>query len=210
MKRKRSASDDSPDQARRPAAVQLRARRSPRLIALGVLVVALGALGAAALHTMNNDRVPVLAMAVDVGRGETISAESITTVEIPATLAEGALTPDEADQLVGQRARSDLLQGSYPRPDHVGDAALPDGEVLIGLRLPLGRMPVTTMPPGTQVQLVSLVDNAQASAVVTSLPAAVGDGETFVLDVRVRADQATTLTRLAATDQVALIMTKEA
>jgi len=180
------------------------------LIALGVLAIVLGALGAAALYSMNNDRVSVLTMAVDVGRGEMVSAESITTVEVPAALAEGALAPEDADRLLGQRARSDLLQGSYPRPDHVGEALLPDGEVLIGLRLPLGRMPVTTMPPGTQVQLVSLVDNAQAHAVVTSLPAAVGDGETFVLDVRVRADQATALTRLAATDQVALIMTKEA
>lgn len=210
MTSKTATSETASNQPRRPDAVQLRARRSPKLIAIGMLTVALGALGAAALHSMNNDRVSVLAMATDVGRGETVSADSITTVEIPATLAEGALAPAQADQLVGQRARSDLLQGSYPRPDHVGEALLPEGEALLGLRLPLGRMPVATMPPGTQVRLVSLVDDTQATAVVASLPSTVGDGETFVLDVRVRSAQATAFAQLAATDQVALIVTKEA
>jgi len=50
-----------------------------------------------------------------------------------------------------------------------------------------------------------IVENTSMKQLLRTL-----DRETFVLDVRVRADQATALTRLAATDQVALIMTKEA
>ena len=57
MMLKDTPSDDAAGPSRRPAGVQLRARRSPKLIALGVLAVALGALGAAALFTSNNDRV---------------------------------------------------------------------------------------------------------------------------------------------------------
>lgn len=47
--------DLTPPAAPRPEAVQLRARRSPRLIALGVLLVALGGLGAAYLFTLNSN-----------------------------------------------------------------------------------------------------------------------------------------------------------
>lgn len=210
MKPRNTQHDETPEPPRRSEGVQLRARRSPRLIALGVLAVVLGALGAVALFTSTNDRVAVVAMATDIGRGETVEQGSLTTVEVPAALAAGALAPAEADALVGQRALSDLPQGSFPRPDHVGVAALPDDEALIGLRLPLGRLPITTMSPGTQVRLVSLADDAQADAVVVTVPTAISDGDTYVLDVRMRSTDADALAKLAATDQIALVMTREA
>lgn len=206
---KDTPSDDGAGASRRPAGVQLRARRSPKLIALGVLAVALGALGAAALFTSNNDRVPVLAMATDVSRGETLQQESLTTVEVPALLAAGAVPPSDVEALIGQQALSDLPQGSFPRLDHVGTRSLPDGEVLLGLRLPLGRIPVTTMPPGTRVTLVSLADETRADAIVVTLPTTIND-ETYVFDVRLRSEVAESLARLAATDQITVVMAKEA
>ena len=54
------ASENRTSQAGRPEAVQLRARRSPRVVALGILCMVLGALGAAALYTSVSDNSSVV------------------------------------------------------------------------------------------------------------------------------------------------------
>ena len=75
----------------RPEGVQLRARRSPRLIALGVLLVVLGGLAAAAVYSATADHRAVVIMARDVTRGSILQADDVAAAEVPGGFAVDAL-----------------------------------------------------------------------------------------------------------------------
>lgn len=199
--------DITPPMAPRPEAVQLRARRSPRLIALGVLAVVLGALGAAALYSMNTHHTSVVAMARDVVRGDTIRAADLTLVSMPSTGQVEMSGAERMDQMVGQTARTDLPAGSFPLPRHLGEDPIPPGHSLVGMRLAAGRLPATELPQGTSVQLISLADgdDSVVDAVVATSPMMLEDGSGHLLDVTVPDDSAAAVAALAAQDQLALI-----
>lgn len=199
--------DITPPAAPRPDAVQLRARRSPRLIALGVLAIVLGALGAAALYSMNTDLVSVVVMARDVTRGNEIQSTDLAVVRMPATLQVEMSDADELDQMVGRTARNDLPAGAFPLPRHLGQDPIPANHFLVGIRLSSGRLPSAELPPGTRVQLISLLegDDTVVNAVVASSPIMLDDGSGHLLDVTVPDDAAAGVATLAATDQLVLI-----
>lgn len=200
--------DLTPPAAPRPDAVRLRARRSPRLIALGVLLVCLGGLGAAVLYTMNTNHESVLVMASDVRRGEVLERTDLAVIDVPDTLAVERLGSAELDTLIGHRALTDLPGGSFPLARHVGVDPLPHGQTLVGLRLPLGRLPASELPLGASVRIVGLgeVDGPGIEAVTMALPLLLDDGTSYALDVRVADTDADTVARLSAADQVAVVV----
>ncbi len=199
--------DITPPPAPRPDAVHLRARRSPRLIALGVLAVVLGALGAATLYSLNTNVVNVVVMTRDVVRGDEIGAADLAVTEIPATLQVSASPADQLEQMIGQRALSDLPAGSFPLERHLGEEPLPSGHSLIGIRLAAGRLPSAPLPPGTRIQLISIAedDETVVDALMASSPVLLDDGSSHLLDVTVEDDVAANIASLAATDQLVLI-----
>lgn len=194
--------------AARPTAVHLRARRSPALIAVGVLLVVAGGLGSAALVSLNSSNRSVVMMAADVRRGAVIARENLMVVEIPDSLTVDTVGADQLTALVGQTALTDLPRDSFPTPDRVGEDPLPDGLSLVGLRLSLGRLPTADMPPGTTVRLVSLAENAtwDVAAQVASLPVLLNDGTTYSVDIRVADGDAPEAARLSASDLLAMIV----
>ena len=203
--------DITPPPAPRPDAVQLRARRSPRLIALGVLAVTLGGLGATALYTMNTDNRSVVVMARDVVRGDEIQTSDLAVISVPRGLQVDTSGAEEMDQLLGRTARSDLPAGSFPVPRHVGEDPIPPGHSLVGIRLTSGRLPTAALPPGTRIQLISLAegDDRVVDAVVAASPRALEDGSGQLLDVTVPKAFAPVVATLAATDQLVLIAVGE-
>ena len=102
----------------------MRARRSPRLIALGVLLIVLGALGAAALYTTATRHRQAVAMANDVVRGQEIRLTDLTIREVPGDY-EAGIDPNELESLVGQRVLTDLPAGSFPARRQSGRPAVP-------------------------------------------------------------------------------------
>lgn len=213
--------DLTPPSAPRPDAVQLRARRSPRLIALGILLVALGGLGAGYLYLQGAEQHAVLAMAADVRRGEVLESRDLTVVEVPGDLGISALPESELASLVGKEALTDLPRGSFPALGHVGEDPLPAGTSLVGLRLPLGKLPATDIALGTAVRVVGLTGAAGSAADAiegvaevevaveartASLPRLLDDGTTYAIDVRVADDSADLVARLSASDRVALVV----
>lgn len=195
--------------ATRPEGVQLRARRSPRLIALGVLLIVLGALGAAALYTTATGHRQAVAMANDVTRGQEIRPSDLTVRELPGD-QEGGLDPREVDDLIGKQALFDLPAGSFPAKRHVAARSFPEGNVTIGLKLGPGRMPNAPLVPGQRIQLVDLKEGVlMAEAVVAALPEKLPDGATWLLDISLPADKAPLMATRAAADQVALFVLQE-
>lgn len=198
--------DPVPD-TRRPDGVRLRARRSPRLIALGVLLVVLGGLGAAALHSMTTDEEAAVVMLNDVIRGQQVTEADVAVINVPAGLAIERTAGETIDSIVGQTALRDLPAGAFPLSRHLGEEPIPPGHSLVGLQLGPGRMPGTELPPGTAVQLVSLVegDDTVHDAVVAESPVLTDDGSGFVIDVVVADEASHFVARLSATQQLALI-----
>ncbi len=205
--RQQSTADVTPPPAPRPDAVHLRARRSPRLIALGVLAIVLGALGAAALYSLNTDLVQVVVATRDVVRGDVIEVTDLAVTDIPATLQVEASPARDLEAMIGQRALSDLPAGSFPLTRHLGEAPIPPGNSLIGIRLAAGRLPTAALPPGTRIQLISLAegDETVVDALMASSPVLLDDGSGHLLDVTVPDDVAAAVASLAATDQLVLI-----
>ena len=126
-------------------------------------------------------------------------------------LSVDALPAERIEELVGQHALTDLPQGSFPLAHHVGDDPLPEGQSLVGLKLPMGRIPVSPLPPGTRVAVIGVAEGADQTveAVVAAAPTALQDGATYAVDLRVAAADAPALARLAATDSAALVVIGE-
>lgn len=195
----------------RAAGATLRPRRSPRLIALGVLCVVLGGLGAAALYSTSTDYVPAVVMAKDVLRGQEITASDLEVVELPSSTRIDHTEGSDTNELIGQRTLVDLPAGSFPVDRHFGSSPIPEGHRLVGLLLAPGKMPASELAADAKVQLVSILDDDDwvADAVISKVPALTDDGSGFVVDVIVDQDAADQATRLAATEQLALMAVGE-
>ena len=206
-----TTADITPPPAPRPEAVQLRARRSPRLIAAGILSVVLGALGGAALYSITSDQADVVVMERDVVRGQTLQAADLAVVSMPSSSQVDMTRVSDMDALVGETALSDLPSGSFPVSHHVGEQTIPQDHSLVGIRLPEGRLPTAELKPGARVQLVSLVegDDLVMEATVASAPMLAVDGAGQLLDVIVTSESAPGVAALAATDQLVLIAVGE-
>lgn len=197
----------------RPSDVRVRARRSPRLIALGILLACLGGLAGAMLLTTSTRTASVVVMARSVARGDTLRPGDLGVVTIGP--APGVRTVPSADlsRLVGRTARVDLPEGSLPGPDAVGDLVVPADYSQVGLKLEAGRVPVSALPPGTTVQLVPVSATASdptpqgppITAVVVSSPTPNESGSSVVLDIAVAADQAVGVAQLAARGELAVV-----
>lgn len=194
----------------RPAAVQLRSRRDPKLIIIGVLLVVLGGLGAAALVMAGKEHRAVVVTARDVSRGHTITQEDLSIIELPSSALGDALPADQLPDLIGKTAAVDLPAQSFPLPKHFERTPLPEGQALVGLRLSLGRIPETRLVPGTKVRLVGLEEHSLSiPAVVVTAPTAGVDGSSYSLDVWVADKEADRVAAAMAGDALALIVTEE-
>ncbi len=191
----------------KPDGVKGRTRRSPRLVMLGALLVALGGLGAASLYTAVSQERPAVAMARDVMRGQSIALEDLKVANAPPGLVK-YYPADHLDSLVGKRAAFDLPQDAFVAERLLGSLDLPEGNVTIGLKLAHGRMPTAQLQPGQQVGIVDVSGGSVlTSGIVVTAPIELDDRVSRTLDVSVTQGMAAQVSTLAATDQIALFAT---
>lgn len=196
---------------------RLRVRRQPKWIAVGILAMCLGGLGAAVLWGQAAGSAEVLVLTRSVARGEVVQASDFRVATVGQLDGVSSVEAATLHTLAGQQALVDLHEGALLPDGGVGRAALDAGGVQLGLRLPPGRIPLGELPAGTPVLLVALEDprvNPETStaaalrpirASVLTPPRTGPDGIAQLLDVRLDADQAATVAALAATDRVALV-----
>ena len=195
----------------RLGASQVRTRRNLRWVAVGVLAICLGGLGAALLYANLSNAHTVLVVKRTVYRDQVITAADLgATSAVPAAGVETVGT-ERLDSVIGRTALSDLVEGSLLSPRSYGEPVVEAASVRIGLRLAAGRLPSAPMPPGTEVLLVPVGrDGAEppAGASVTgriaTAAAVLPDGASIV-DVSVVATEGERVVRLAANEQLALV-----
>lgn len=195
----------------RLGASQVRNRRNLRWMAVGVLAVCLGGLGAALLYGNLSNAHTVLVVKRTVYRDQVITAADLGSTSAVPALGVETLSSDQLDTVVGRTALSDLVEGSLLSPRSFGAPAVEAGSVRIGLRLAAGRLPSAAMPPGTEVLLVPVGrDGAQppagasVAARIATVAVVLPDGASIV-DVSVPAAEAERVVRLASAEQLALV-----
>lgn len=190
-------------------------RRRPALVAASIVMVTVGALGAAYVTTTVGNTVGVLAARADVARGEVITAEDLMVVRISLDPALSTIPGAQAEAVVGLRAARDLPAGGLVTPGSVTDEDIPAaGESVVGIALSAAQMPGRELRPGDAVRVVSTPRTGDDPPVQTpaALPATVVATRTVpetgavVVDVTVGQDQAAGLVAAAATGRVALVL----
>ncbi|SYZ33650.1 SAF domain-containing protein [Propionibacterium australiense] len=199
----------------RAAGPSLRARRSPRLILVGVLCACLGGLGCVLAWQQTTHARQVVVAARALAKGEPVDAAALTTTSIGVAAGVSTVPAEDIDTLIGQTALVDLPAGSLVAADAIGEPRIADGFSVVGLHLPAGRVP-GTLTPGSTVILATApaptddpdaeFAREQTPGTVVGEPAQASDGS-WSLDVQVPADIALHLASLAAVDRLVVVQT---
>lgn len=205
------------DEALAVPVAHLKARRSPRLMAAGLLVACLGGLGGAMAYQQASHANQVIVVQRTVPRGEVLKQTDLAVVTIGAAPGVHTTPAEQLGSLVGRHALVDLPAGSLVAAESVGEPRLPEGTAQLGLKLAAGRLPAEPLPAGTPVDLVEVTADKQGVASTTQSSSLVveariqtagqpsPDGAAMVLDVAVPAAQAQRIADLAARDLLVVV-----
>ena len=134
--------------------------RLPEL-AVGLLVTVMFALGAVLWHLSSTSKVPAVAAAGEIARGDTIDAEDLRVVYVASDDPLARLSPEESPEVIGRVALVDLAPGTLVTPALVADAASVEaGDGVAGLALDPGQYPALGLAPGDRVNVVRAGDGA--------------------------------------------------
>lgn len=190
--------------------------RSTARIAIGVLVIALSALGAAVLFSSAADRVTVIGVARDVPIGQKITEEDLREVSIAGGSGLQSIPADDAATVIGRTASVQLIGGSLLNPGQLADGpSLPEGTVIAGAVLKGGQYPVG-LSIGDTVDVVETTSPdasgvgepvVRGRATVTDI-AEPDDGQSQLLvSLAVPSDAATAVSSAGAAGRISLVVT---
>jgi SAF domain-containing protein len=164
----------TPELSRAPSLPPPRRRRRPGLLALAVMMVVLGALGAAYLASSLSRTTSVIAVARDVPWGQAVTAADLVEADVSNDAALDPIPWSERDQVIGLVANTTLTSGSLLTREAVTATRLPPaGQQLVGIAVTQGQAPVTPLLPGDDVLLVRLGDVGSAAATTPPVAATV-------------------------------------
>lgn len=207
----------SPPLVKAPALPPPRRRRRPALLALAIVMIVLGALGAAYLATSLGRTSVVIAVARPVAWGQTITAADLVEARVPA---DPALTPipyADREEVIGGTAAIDLVPGSLLTRDAVTDQRFPPlGQQLVGVGVSAAQLPATPLRPGEDVLLVALAADGGIPDASGTAPSAVeatvlrsgepGPDGLRVVDVLVDASDGPDVAARAAAGLIAIVV----
>lgn len=200
-------------------------QRRRRMLVLGVVMVAAGAVIAGYLFTGMSHRVAVIMVARAVPVGARITGADLGTTRIAAESNVSMIPTKQIRQIVGRIAAVDLRQGTLLAPSEITTALSPGpGQQVVPVSVKTSSVPARGLRPGDQVLVVptpsSQVGNSgdvpgtTGSAPLTqNVPAtvdAVGPPDTDgmrVVDLVVNAQVGPSIARQASTGRIAFIVT---
>lgn len=136
-------------------------------VAIGVLVTVGFALAAVLWHLSAAQKVPVLALASDVGRGEVIEAEDLRVAHVASDDQVPLLAASQSAEVVGRVAVADLVAGTLVGPSLVAAVpAVEPGDGVVGLSLEGGQVPSGRLSTGDIVNVVAAGDSAGSGRII--------------------------------------------
>lgn len=185
------------------------------MLAAGVALVVVGALGAAYLTQVVSGTVQVVAVARDVQPGQVIERADLAVAGVSADPALAPVPAGRLAELVGKRAAVALPAGSLLTDAAVAEQVLPaSGQSVVGIALQIAQLPAEPLRAGDRVRIVdtpasqaeppSRTPEAIPAVVVSA--AAPDDSGLTVVDVSVPSGQAADLAARVATGRIALIL----
>lgn len=134
-------------------------------VAVGVLVTVVFALGAVLWHLSTVEKVPALAAASAIERGEVIESGDVRVVYVSSDGSLARLDRSQLDEVVGRVALVGLTEGTLLTPSVVADAAAVNtGEGVVGLSLDPGAYPARGLATGDRVSVVRSAEVADLDA----------------------------------------------
>lgn len=198
-----------------PTITPTRTRRRSGVLAAGVALVVVGALGAAYLTQVVGDTARVVAVAQDVQPGEVIERTDLIVADVSTDPVLDPVPASRLTELVGRRAAVALTTGSLLTDAAVTEQVLPaGGQSLVGVALQRAQLPAEPLRPGDRIRIVDTpASQAEPPAstpqtspgVVVSVAAPDDSGQTIV-NVTVPSSQAPDLAARVATGRIALIL----
>jgi len=190
-------------------------RRRPKLIAVGVALIALGGAVSAYIFTAGSNAVSVVAISDNVQRGQQITDADLTTANITPDPALHTVPSSQRASLVGKRAAVDLSAGSILTPADTTTALIPGPTLaLVGVAVTAAQLPAQPLVAGDTVRVVdtprkqddppsTAPDSIAATVVATRNAPELGQ---TVVDVTVPNAQAPILAARIATGRVAIVL----
>ncbi|SHJ20408.1 SAF domain-containing protein [Tessaracoccus bendigoensis DSM 12906] len=155
---------DEPAASRPPIVAAARTQRRPLFAVLAGLLILLGAAGGALVFLSTGSSVEAVAARVSVARGQVMTAEMFTTVQIAPDQQLSLMEASELPLLLGKRAAHDVAAGSLVSPEAGMEAMVPgSGRTVVGLSLPPGAEPAIPLLVGDRVRVI-LTEPAYACA----------------------------------------------
>lgn len=131
-----------------------RRMRIPQL-AVGLLLTGSAALAFVLWNAATVQRTPVLALASDVTRGQLLATDDLRVVHVGTDDLVTTMSPDQAADLVGRAAVTDLPAGALAVPGQFAAAStLTPGAGVVGLALGPGQYPTPQLRIGDLVNVV--------------------------------------------------------
>ena len=138
-----------------PPGAPPRLRRRPAIAAAGAVVALASAGGVGWLFSRTDDAVDIIVAAQDVGRGEVLEADDLTTARITLDPALSPILASRAAEIVGQRVSVPLTAGGLVTDAMLAPEALPPaGMSLLPVTLPAERADGLDLQPGDRVKIV--------------------------------------------------------
>ena len=195
------------------AALPLSAGRRLRVpqLTVGILLTGLMALAFLLWNATSVQRVPVVALAETVVRGQILTVEDLQVVHV-GTDDQLAVTPaGDATTLVGRAAVTDLPAGTLVVAEQLAaGATLVEGAGVVGLALSPGQYPTPRLRIGDLVNVLAVGDHDGGrllveAAEVVGVEMVGTQGQVFV-SLQTGEEQAGEVATTAATGQVRLVL----
>lgn len=190
-----------------------RLRRRWSLVAVSVMLAALGATVAVVALQAVSTTAPVVAAAATIERGTVIERSDLTVVQVGVDPALSPVPAAELESLVGMRAAFDTPAGGLLTRASVTEEVLPgEGSSVVGVPLPDARLPGEPLRVGDTVRVVPTAGGDPQAVLPEPFSARVvglyPDEETAstVVSVLVPFADAPVIAALVAEDRVALVL----
>lgn len=152
-------------------------------LAIGVVLMVGFALAALLWHLSSSSKDPVLALAVDVERGEVIEATDLRVVYVASDEPLSHLPGSASATVVGRIATTDLEAGTLLTRSQVTErVVLAPGDGVVGLALEPGQFPALGLVPGDRVNVVTAAAAGGTDSGGEDRSVLAEDGEVFAVE----------------------------